>query len=54
MCFNVDFIIDFLNAVDCEKVQVSLRDTNYQAVLSQDRPEEEGVHRYVVMPLRLD
>lgn len=54
VCFNVDFIIDFLNAVSCERVCVAMKDGNVQAVLSPDTDGAELVHKYVVMPLRLD
>ena len=54
ICFNVDFLIDFLGTVSSEKVAMTMKDGNYQAILSPEPLGEERAHKYVVMPLRLD
>lgn len=54
ICFNVDFLIDFLSVATSEQVSLGMKDAGAQAVFQPVRPEEEGVHKYVVMPLRLD
>lgn len=54
ICFNVDFLIDFLGTVNSEKVAMIMKDGNYQAILSPEPLGEDRVHKYVVMPLRLD
>lgn len=52
--FNVDYLIDFLSASEAAQIAVHMRDGRYQALFQPVRPEEEGVHKYVVMPLRFD
>jgi DNA polymerase-3 subunit beta len=52
--FNVDYLIDFLSESAAEKVSVTMKDGAYQAMLQPVRPPEEGVHKYIVMPLRFD
>jgi DNA polymerase III sliding clamp (beta) subunit (PCNA family) len=52
--FNVDNLVDFLAASDSQHVVVAMRDGHYQALFQPERGEEEGVHKYVVMPLRFD
>jgi DNA polymerase III subunit beta len=54
MVFNVDNLVDFLSASDSQQVAVSMRDGHYQALFQPVRDEAEGVHKYVVMPLRFD
>jgi DNA polymerase-3 subunit beta len=52
--FNVDNLVDFLAASDSQQVTVAMRDGHYQALFQPVRGEDEGVHKYVVMPLRFD
>ncbi len=54
ICFNMDFLIDFLTVASTEQVYISMKDSGAQAIFQPVRPEAEGVHKYVVMPLRLD
>ncbi len=54
ICFNMDFLIDFLTVAPTEQVYISMKDSGAQAIFQPVRPEAEGVHKYVVMPLRLD
>jgi len=54
ICFNVDFLIDFLTVASTEQVTIGMRDAGAQAVFQPVRTDGEGMHRYVVMPLRLD
>ena len=48
--FNVTYILDVLNVLDCKDVNVSLSDANSSALIYQ--PGVESC-RYVVMPMRL-
>jgi len=52
--FNVDNLVDFLSASEAESVSVGMRDGHYQALLQPVRDEAEGIHKYIVMPLRFD
>lgn len=52
--FNVDNLVDFLSASDAAHVLVGMRDGHYQALLQPVRDESEGIHKYIVMPLRFD
>jgi DNA polymerase-3 subunit beta len=52
--FNVDNLIDFLSASEAAQVSVAMRDNHYQALLQPVRDEAEGIHKYIVMPLRFD
>ena len=54
ICFNVDFLIEFLSVSSAEQVSLGMRDAGAQTVFQPVRPESEGIHKYVVMPLRLD
>ncbi len=54
ICFNMDFLIDFLTVASTEQVYISMKDSGAQAIFQPVRPGAEGVHKYVVMPLRLD
>lgn len=48
--FNVNYLMDALNAVEGENVQVALRDANSSCLISA---EDSSRARHVVMPLRL-
>ncbi len=51
--FNGQYLLDFLNAADSQKVRFELKDDSSQGLL---RPVEDGEgrdYRYVVMPMRL-
>jgi DNA polymerase-3 subunit beta len=52
VCFNAQYILDFLNVVETEQVAVEFKDAASQAVL---RPvAAEGYdYLYVVMPMRV-
>jgi DNA polymerase-3 subunit beta len=52
--FNVDYVTDFLSVAETEKVAVSMRDGLYQALFEPIQDASEGIHKYVVMPLRFD
>lgn len=48
--FNVNYILDVLNAIDSEKIRISLLDSHTSVVIE---PAEGGDGLYVVMPMRL-
>jgi len=48
--FNVQYLLDILNNLDCETVQCSLNDPTSSLLISI--PGEEHF-RYVVMPMRI-
>lgn len=48
--FNVNYLLDALSAVDSEKVQIGLGDSNSSCLI---RADAEATARYVVMPMRL-
>ncbi len=48
--FNVNYLLDALAAVDEEKVQLGLTDSNSSCLI---RSGVDGSARYVVMPMRL-
>ncbi|MBL4711595.1 MAG: DNA polymerase III subunit beta [Gammaproteobacteria bacterium] len=48
--FNVNYLLDVLNVVNCEMVQASLRDSNSSFLLTY--PDQTDC-KYVIMPMRL-
>lgn len=48
--FNVTYLLDALAAVDGEKVQIGLGDSNSSCLI---RADGTATARYVVMPMRL-
>jgi len=52
ICFNAQYILDFLGAVDSDSVQLEFKDETSQAVM---RPIGDGVcdYTYVIMPMRV-
>ncbi|MDT8428030.1 MAG: DNA polymerase III subunit beta [Pseudomonadales bacterium] len=48
--FNVSYLLDVLNVLDCEQVKISLADSNSSALL-EGVSDDDAV--YVVMPMRL-
>ena len=48
--FNVNYLIDVINAIKTENIQIQLKDANSSALLM---PENDSSSNYVVMPLRL-
>ena len=48
--FNVNYLIDVLNAIKTKNVQILLKDNNSSALLM---PENDNSSSYVVMPLRI-
>lgn len=50
--FNVNYLLDAINAIDVESVRLSLNDANSSCVISIPEIEKSDA-RYVVMPMRL-
>lgn len=50
---NFEYVMNFLQAVDCEQVAVFLKDSTTQALFEPVGEEDRGTYRYVVMPMRL-
>lgn len=48
--FNVGYLLDVLNTLDCEEVRMSLRDSNSSCLISE---ANSNAAQYVVMPMRL-
>ncbi|MCU7960149.1 MAG: DNA polymerase III subunit beta [gamma proteobacterium symbiont of Bathyaustriella thionipta] len=48
--FNVSYLIDVLNVLDCEKIEIQLRDSNSSGIIKD--PDDDN-NLYVVMPMRL-
>lgn len=48
--FNVGYVLDVLNVLDCEQVKVTLHDANSSALI-EDPSDDESI--YVVMPMKL-
>ena len=51
VCFNAQYILDFLGVVDCDSVVLEFKDNVSQAVLSPSS-SEEFQYTYVIMPMR--
>ena len=52
ICFNAEYVLDFLGAVDCDSVALEFKDEVSQAVLSP--ASSEGCeYTYVIMPMRV-
>jgi DNA polymerase-3 subunit beta len=52
ICFNAQYVIDFLNAVDCDIVALELKDDVSQAVMKPVGVEGYD-YTYVIMPMRV-
>lgn len=52
ICFNAGYLLEFLSALDCEKVSLHLRDGETQGLFSPS-DDEEYSYQYVVMPMQL-
>jgi len=51
---NANYLIDFLNAIDCPEVELQLRDADGPIVVTPiGDPPEAGECLYVIMPIRL-
>ena len=50
--FNGQYILDFLNVEDSEKVRLELKDDSSQCLLRPSNESKEVDYRYVVMPMR--
>jgi DNA polymerase-3 subunit beta len=52
ICFNASYVLDFLGAVETEKVLLEFKDEVSQALM---QPVAAGgyEYRYVIMPMRL-
>ncbi len=48
--FNVTYLIDVLNVLQCEKVNIKLKDANSSCIINDS---EDSSSLYVVMPMRL-
>ena len=51
--FNAQYVLDFLNALNCERVRMELTDHESQGIFSPDEDGDDSEYRYVVMPMRL-
>ncbi len=52
ICFNAGYLLDFLSALDSDRVSVLLRDGETQGLFSP-ADDEEYSYKYVVMPMQL-
>lgn len=52
VCFNSQYVIDFLNVVETDQVRLSFRDEMSQAVMTPVNPEGYE-YTYVIMPMRI-
>lgn len=52
VCFNSQYVIDFLNVVETDQVKLSFRDEMSQAVMTPVNPEGYE-YTYVIMPMRI-
>jgi DNA polymerase-3 subunit beta len=50
--FNAQYLLDFLTAIDAEKVVFEIKDEN-SAVLMRPEPEEDLTNIYVLMPMKI-
>lgn len=50
--FNSQYLLDFLNTVNSEKVRFEIKDEN-SAVLIKPEVEEKGVYLYILMPMKI-
>lgn len=53
ICFNAQYVLDFLNAVDTDVVSLDLKDDVSQAVMKPVGAAEGHDYTYVIMPMRL-
>jgi DNA polymerase III subunit beta len=52
VCFNSQYVVDFLNVVETDQVKLSFRDEMSQAVMTPVNPEGYE-YTYVIMPMRI-
>lgn len=52
ICFNASYLLDFLSALDAEKVKMELKDGETQGLFGP-AGEDEYSYQYVVMPMQL-
>jgi len=52
ICFNANYLLDFLSALDVEKVKMALKDGETQGLFGPGG-EDEYSYQYVVMPMQL-
>ena len=52
VCFNSQYVVDFLNVVETDQVRLSFRDEMSQAVMTPVNPEGYE-YTYVIMPMRI-
>jgi DNA polymerase-3 subunit beta len=51
--YNSQYLLDFLNIVDCEEIVFALKGESYQCImLPKDDKEKDTDYRYVLMPMR--
>ena len=56
ICFNAQYVLDFLGAVDCDTVQLEFKDEMSQAVMKPvgAGDDDSGCdYTYVIMPMRV-
>jgi DNA polymerase-3 subunit beta len=51
ICFNAQYVLDFLAAVDADSVVLELKDEMSQALMHP--AGEEASYTYVIMPMRV-
>ena len=51
ICFNAQYVLDFLAVVDTDSVVLELKDEMSQAVMHP--AGEEATYTYVIMPMRV-
>ena len=54
ICFNAQYILDFLGVVDTDSIQLEFKDEMSQAVMRPVNTDNDGCdYTYVIMPMRI-
>ena len=53
ICFNAQYVLDFLSVVDTDAVALELKDEVSQALMRPVNPPEGHEYTYVIMPMRI-
>jgi len=49
ICFNINFVLDFVNSVNDSQIILDMTTPNYPGLLRTGNPESE--FKYVIMPM---
>ena len=53
ICFNAQYVLDFLNVAETDSVQLEFKDEMSQAVMRPVGAENGCDYTYVIMPMRV-